>query len=317
MPVTQVTPRLVVAACHEFLSVRRLGPNPTFEQLVIRLEPVSKLYTQLLDVAGKWMMSPQDEATVNNCLAELSSELELTLTKFKQDPRPVTRARLAIPNIPETSRAEAKLAVDQLLLMIRAAGVRQNRVKSVSVNAVQADAAPVRSPAPSATPPASGEQPAQSDQAGDHTPKPVQPPSTAASASDATASASIPEATTGDRQTQNDQNGTGTPNPAPPSAPEPLRATHSNDFTSVNWYGTSYTFKRGQQVSIVEALWKAMETKTPTLSKDGLAEAAGSSADDFKIGHVFRDHPAYKTMIISIGKGIYRLAEPPKNPPRT
>jgi len=84
-------------------------------------------------------------------------------------------------------------------------------------------------------------------------------------------------------------------------------ATHSPDFASVNWFGAEYVFTPNQR-AIVAALWAALERGTPGVGGDALLESAEVSSD--KVSHVFRNNPAWGTMIVSAGKGIYRLREP-------
>ena len=99
----------------------------------------------------------------------------------------------------------------------------------------------------------------------------------------------------------------------PPSQP-----THSADFTSVDWFGVKYEFAKGLQAECVRVLWKAWENRTPSLSEKTIGEEAGSSSDRFRLDHVFKPankktrkreaHPAWGTMIVRAGKGVFRLA---------
>jgi hypothetical protein len=104
----------------------------------------------------------------------------------------------------------------------------------------------------------------------------------------------------------------------PPTGQERL-PTHSEDFTSVNWYGTDYRFTKGLQAESVRALWEAWENKTPTLSQETIGKRAGSSASSFQLAKVFRrkkkrggysPHPAWGTMIQPGAKGTYQLIRP-------
>lgn len=87
--------------------------------------------------------------------------------------------------------------------------------------------------------------------------------------------------------------------------------THSPDFRSVNWFGTPHEFT-AQQAACVKVLWEAWENRTPTVGDSTILEAADSDAE--RLGLVFRDHPAWETMIVAGStKGTHRLAaEPPK-----
>lgn len=94
-------------------------------------------------------------------------------------------------------------------------------------------------------------------------------------------------------------------------------ARHSDDFRSVAWFGKMHCFSPGQAV-IVRELWKAWRHGTPFVGAAILLEAADMVSD--KISQVFKESPAWGTMIRTDGKGIYWLHvedshESPKNPP--
>lgn len=92
-------------------------------------------------------------------------------------------------------------------------------------------------------------------------------------------------------------------------------ARHSSDYRSVHWFGTDYNFTP-TQAPVVTALWAAWENGTPELGHATLFEASGSAMDSSsgRLLDIFRDHPAWMTMIVSGStKGSYRLQEP-KNP---
>lgn len=85
-------------------------------------------------------------------------------------------------------------------------------------------------------------------------------------------------------------------------------ATHSPDFHSVNWFGTRYEFT-GQQAACVRVLWEAWKTGCPAVGGVTVLEAAGSDAERLLL--VFRDHPAWGTMIVpGERKGNYQLNAP-------
>jgi hypothetical protein len=86
--------------------------------------------------------------------------------------------------------------------------------------------------------------------------------------------------------------------------------SHSDDFTSVNWFGTRYDFSKGLQARCVERLWEAWKKGGHSLSQLTLKEQVGSDNDNFRLDHVFRGHPAFDTMIKRVGKGTFKLAEP-------
>ena len=89
---------------------------------------------------------------------------------------------------------------------------------------------------------------------------------------------------------------------------------HSEDFTSVVWFGEQYQFNKGLQAASVKCLWKAWKNGTPSLSQETIGERSGSAASNFRLAHVFRNlgktHPAWGKMIVSAGKGMFKLAEP-------
>jgi len=102
---------------------------------------------------------------------------------------------------------------------------------------------------------------------------------------------------------------------APKADDEP---SHSPDFTSANWYGTRYTFAKGNQAETIRVLWEAWEAGGHSLSQELIGEKIGSSSDHFRIQKTFRTlrengyvrHPAWGAMIQQDGKGCYRLGNP-------
>jgi hypothetical protein len=95
--------------------------------------------------------------------------------------------------------------------------------------------------------------------------------------------------------------------PAAPVSPPARKRTHSSDYRSVSWDGDTHHFTP-LQAAIVRQLWQAMENGTPGIGGETLFEAAGSADEQRRMDHVFRNHPAWRTMIISPNKGIYALA---------
>lgn len=86
-------------------------------------------------------------------------------------------------------------------------------------------------------------------------------------------------------------------------------ARHSADFSCVDWFGTSYAFT-ATQAAIVTLLWGAWEDCVPDLRDAFLLEKA-DCGDTVRLRDVFRNHPAWGTMIVSGKKdGIRRLADP-------
>ncbi len=104
--------------------------------------------------------------------------------------------------------------------------------------------------------------------------------------------------------------------PAPPPADSP---THSADFTSVDWFGTSYTFTKGNQAETVRVLWEEYKRGGGSLGQGTIREKL-NAADSFTLRKLFRHrkadgtyqkHPAWGTMIRQTSKGVYGLVSPP------
>jgi len=99
---------------------------------------------------------------------------------------------------------------------------------------------------------------------------------------------------------------------------EVLDARCSDDFRSVWWFGTHYSFTTNQS-KVVEVLWKAWKNKTPEVSDTTLLDASGGDAK--RIRDVFKEtgnrkNDAWETMIQRVRKDTLRLVEPeiPKIP---
>jgi len=98
-----------------------------------------------------------------------------------------------------------------------------------------------------------------------------------------------------------------------------VEPTHSPDFTSVDWFGTRYTFAKGNQAESVRVLWDAWASGGHSLSQETIGDRIGSTASRFELAKVFRrkaagggyePHPAWGTMIRPDSKGSYRLTPP-------
>jgi hypothetical protein len=110
----------------------------------------------------------------------------------------------------------------------------------------------------------------------------------------------------------------GTEQPPAPLAPDPPRpgrprpaalVAHSDDFRSVRWFGTEYSFTPTQS-ACVRVLWEAWARGTPDVGHQTILNTARS--DSARLREVFNKgkHPAWGTMIASHRKGTFRLAEP-------
>jgi hypothetical protein len=101
------------------------------------------------------------------------------------------------------------------------------------------------------------------------------------------------------------------------ASPTTRRATHSEDFTFVNWFGESYRFDDGQQAKAVGLLWAEWEKGGLGLSEKTIGERIGSGANNYRLVHTFRKtadrnasmHPAWGGMIQG-SRGTYRLITP-------
>lgn len=102
--------------------------------------------------------------------------------------------------------------------------------------------------------------------------------------------------------------------------------SHSDDFTSLNWFGHHYIFSKGQQAEAIKLLYQAWKMGGHGLSQETIKERVGSGATRSDLSKVFRKkraegkgyepHPAWGTLIQSVSRGVYRLVEPEsaKNP---
>jgi hypothetical protein len=86
---------------------------------------------------------------------------------------------------------------------------------------------------------------------------------------------------------------------------EPCR--HSVDFSSVRWYGTTYSFTAGQAAA-ARVLWQAWRNGTPDVRQETLMESVGGKSQ--RMACLFSDHPAWGALIVHGGsKGSYCLSE--------
>lgn len=85
---------------------------------------------------------------------------------------------------------------------------------------------------------------------------------------------------------------------------------YSPDFRSVNWFGTPYTFSANQS-KVVAMLIRCFESGAPEVGSETLLHEIDHAAPPSRMDLVFRDSPAWKTMIVKgSSKGTYRLAHP-------
>ena len=122
-----------------------------------------------------------------------------------------------------------------------------------------------------------------------------------------------------DRQRMKARLGWGDQATKPVEAVGPAKPTHSPDFTSVDWFGTRYTFAKGNQAESVRVLWDAWASGGHSVSQETIGDRIGSTARRFELAKTLRckgpdgktgPHPAWGTMIKQESKGSYRLAPP-------
>ena len=86
---------------------------------------------------------------------------------------------------------------------------------------------------------------------------------------------------------------------------------HSIDFRSARWSGTPYSFT-ASQATVVRVLHENWDAGTPDVGDETLLDAVDPEAPPARLSTLFRDHPAWGTMIVPGGtKGTRRLDDPP------
>jgi len=90
---------------------------------------------------------------------------------------------------------------------------------------------------------------------------------------------------------------------------ETVEATsHSDDFHTVVWFGSTYNFTT-TQAACVKQMWENWNNKLQGEHEVNILEKAGSAGS--RLRDVFRGpkgtHSAWKTMIVSFGKGVFGL----------
>ncbi len=85
--------------------------------------------------------------------------------------------------------------------------------------------------------------------------------------------------------------------------------SHSPDFRSVRWFGEVYGFT-ANQAPVVKCLYENWQNGTPDVGDETLLSAVDPESPPLRLSTLFRDHPAWNTLIVSGGtKGTKRLAE--------
>lgn len=77
--------------------------------------------------------------------------------------------------------------------------------------------------------------------------------------------------------------------------PDVRRATHAPDFSSVNWFGTVYTFTPLQR-PVIALLWEARDEGYCHVSQEALLAQAES--DCSRLRDLFTGSPAWDTLVV-------------------
>ena len=102
---------------------------------------------------------------------------------------------------------------------------------------------------------------------------------------------------------------------AAPADVLPLRETkpataHGDDYRSVYWYGTDYSFT-ANQAAVVKVLWEHWQRGAPEVGDATLLKAVDHEAPPPRLNVLFRGHSAWGCMIVEgQTRGSHRLQEP-------
>ena len=109
----------------------------------------------------------------------------------------------------------------------------------------------------------------------------------------------------------------GKPKPPPggKSGSSSADVAHSTDFRSMLWSGTHYSFT-ANQAPAVRLLHENWEAGTPDVGDETLLLAVDPKAPPARLDVLFRNHPAWGTLIVSGGtRGSHRLSNPTEENP--
>ena len=91
------------------------------------------------------------------------------------------------------------------------------------------------------------------------------------------------------------------------------KTAHSTDFRSVQWFGEVFTFTKNQ-APVVGLLYQNWEAGTPDVGDETLLLAVDPEAPPTRLAVLFRNNPAWGTMIMGgKTKGTHRLRPPEKS----
>jgi hypothetical protein len=82
---------------------------------------------------------------------------------------------------------------------------------------------------------------------------------------------------------------------------------HSEDFRTILWFGKQYSFTP-KQAACMRSLWRAWEKGWKGVSQQDLLSACQSDGSELR--GIFKNSPAWKTIIVSVQKGVYALQPP-------
>lgn len=90
--------------------------------------------------------------------------------------------------------------------------------------------------------------------------------------------------------------------------------SHSEDFSTAHWFGTDYVFTNAQ-AAVVRLLWSEWERNRGGLKEETIGDKIrGDDLAKYRLRDTFKQrrgmHPAWKTMIHSLGKGRFGLRAP-------
>ncbi len=95
----------------------------------------------------------------------------------------------------------------------------------------------------------------------------------------------------------------------PATVGEPM---HTSDFQRIDWPGLGTFHLSPKKAAVVRKLWPVALTDDPWVSQTELLRAADSDAT--RLVDLFKGDPAWGRLILSNGRGYYRLAPLPDPP---
>lgn len=100
--------------------------------------------------------------------------------------------------------------------------------------------------------------------------------------------------------------------------PRDESALHTEDFTSITWFGIGYSFTKSQ-APIIKILWEVWEESEGCLAQETIGQKLfpedDGIGDRFRLRDKFRNHVAWGILIQEFRKGTYGLVRPPKKAP--